>query len=61
MDNKKIKQIAAIFIAMYLTFAFIGLELNPAKWDIVGRIFFVVFSIGSIGISYIEDDDKDDE
>jgi hypothetical protein len=61
MDNQKIKQITAIIIAMYLTFAFIGLELNPAKWDIAGRIFFVVFSIGSIGISYTEDADKDNE
>ena len=62
MINQKIKQGVIIAFIIYLIWVFIGLELNPIKWDITGRIFYVVFTIVTIGLFIaIENDDKDDE
>ena len=48
---------------MYLTFAFIGLEINPTKWQAIGRISYVVLNVLLIGALYVEYSDKgeDDE
>jgi hypothetical protein len=62
MNNKQIKQGVIIAFIIYLIWVFVGLEFNPIKWDIIGRIFYTVFTIATIGLTIaIENDDKDDE
>ena len=59
MSNKKIKQSIAIIIVTYLISAFIGLELNPTKWQAIGRILYVALNVALIGCLYVEYSDKE--
>ena len=61
ITDKKIKQSIAIIIATYLTSAFIGLEINPTKWQAIGRISYVVLNVVLIGALYVEYSDKGDD
>ena len=59
MSNKKIKQSIAIIIVTYLISAFIGLELNPTKWQAIGRILYIALNVVLIGCLYVEYSDKE--
>ena len=44
-------------IIVYACFAFVLLELNPCKWDVISRVFFVFVMaiINVLGIYAIEE------
>jgi len=56
MSKKEITIIVSIILSMYLGFAFIAMEINPAKWHTLGRIFFVVFNLITLLFTFLDDD-----
>lgn len=38
----------AVLLVLYGTFSFVGWELNPANWYPGGRLFLVLFWVGTV-------------
>lgn len=55
MSKKEITIIVSIILSMYLGFAFIAMEFNPAKWHVIGRVFFVIFNLIALTAIFLDD------
>lgn len=55
MSKKEIIIIVSIILSMYLGAAFITMEFNPAKWHILGRIFYILMTMLALAVTFIDD------
>jgi predicted membrane channel-forming protein YqfA (hemolysin III family) len=55
MSKKEITIIVSIILSMYLGGVFISMEFNPAKWNILGRVLYVLMAVIILAITFIDD------
>ena len=54
MSKKEIIIIISIILSMYLGGAFITMEINPAKWHVLGRICYVIVTVIILGTVFLD-------
>ena len=58
MSIKEIIIVVSIFLSIYLGMAFIAMAINPAKWHVLARLFYMMIAVLVLLATFLDDNFK---
>jgi UDP-N-acetylmuramyl pentapeptide phosphotransferase/UDP-N-acetylglucosamine-1-phosphate transferase len=58
MSKKEIIIVVSIILSIYLGMSFIAMEINPAKWHVLARLFYMIIAVCALAVTFLDDNFK---